>query len=144
MDMHLCLMGLYLPLWLAWSNLPRVPYIQYTKVNDKWEHLYFTGQSSSYSKHLTVQIRSSVQVGLLSLMKLPEHSRMQLIWMPGHRVIEGNEVCWSVCNRWIQIWGLNRMCHLRQLSSRSSGTGLVEITENTGIPYLDKNTLNAH
>jgi hypothetical protein len=27
LHMHLCLMGLYLPLWLAWSSLPHVFHI---------------------------------------------------------------------------------------------------------------------
>jgi ribonuclease HI len=80
-----------------------------------------------------------------SLMQLAKLNRVQLIWVPGHEGIAGNETADLLGKQDLNILNI-RSQDLNQpvasqlgLARDRSGTGQTEITKNNGNPQLDSN-----
>jgi hypothetical protein len=68
-------------------------------------------------------------------MKLPEHNRVQLIWVPGQRVIEGNKTADQLARLGSKcpFIGPEPACSISAgIAKRMLGTGQTDIIKNTG------------
>jgi hypothetical protein len=69
-------------------------------------------------------------------MKLAKHIRVQLIWVPEHEGIEGNEtINWQILDLNIRPYDLNQLAAFHQeLPRRLTQTGQTETNNHSGSP----------
>jgi hypothetical protein len=79
-----------------------------------------------------------------SLVKLAEHNRIQLVWVPGHMGIAGNEIADQLARQGSShpLTGPEpALAYLERLPEECSGSGQLRNTRSIGSPFADKGKL---